>query len=278
MHLRWTDRPHLEQPVIIAAWEGWNDAGDAATSAAAFLARHWDAEPFADIDPEEFYDFTVSRPEVEIIDGDQRQIVFPSNTFSAGTTGSGLPVIVLEAVEPQLKWRTYCAQVVEVARQTDARLVLTFGALLAEVAHSRPVAVYGTAYDPAVIEALGLETSTYEGPTGIVGMIHNECAAAGVNSASLWAAVPSYVSGAPSPKAALALVEHGCALLGTSVPTTELEIASAAYERQVTELVEDDDQTSTYVRSLEEMYDAEQRALGSTDDLLSEVERFLRDQ
>ena len=278
-HLRWSGRPTLGEPVLIAAFEGWNDAGESATTAVRFLKERWNAETFATIDPEEFYDFTTNRPLVNIDDSDRREIVWPGNVFSAMTDpDSGLDLIVLDGVEPQLKWRTYCEQVLDVARAYDVRLVLTLGALLADVAHTRPVSVFGTAYDDKVIEALDLEPSHYEGPTGIVGVLHAACRAADINSASLWAAVPTYVSGAPSPKGALALVERTAQILGLPVSTTELAIAATSYEKQVSELVADDDETMAYVQRLEEQYDRHEQALGSADDLVEEVERFLREQ
>lgn len=276
-HLRWSGRPAGEGPVLIAAFAGWNDAGDAATSAVAHLARHWNATTFAEVDPEEFYDFTVTRPLIRLDEG-TRRIDWPRNTFrwaQPATTGG---VVLLRGVEPQLRWRTFCAQVLEVAEALDCSMVLTLGALLAEVAHSRPTPVFGNAYDTALIERLSLEPSHYEGPTGIVGVLHAECADAGLDSASLWAAVPSYVPSAPSPKAALALVERATALLGASVPTMELTLEAAAYEHEIGELVAEDDSTAEYVRQLEEQHDQDEMAVQSADDMVEEVERFLREQ
>ncbi|MBV6508511.1 MAG: hypothetical protein JJLCMIEE_01575 [Acidimicrobiales bacterium] len=265
--------------MLIAAFEGWNDAGEAATTAIRFLKDRWHHEDFATIDPEDFYDFTTTRPLVTIDDESVREVVWPGNVFSAVTHPErSLDLIVLDGVEPQLRWRTYCDQVIDIARAYGVRLVLTLGALLADVAHTRPVSVFGTAYDDQVIEALDLEPSRYEGPTGIVGVLHSACRAADINSASLWAAVPTYVSGAPSPKGALALVERTTQMLDLPVSTTELTIAATSYERQVSELVADDEDTLAYVRRLEEQYDRNEHSVGSADDLVEEVERFLRDQ
>lgn len=264
--------------MLIAAFEGWNDAGDAATSAVSHLGRHWKAETFAWIDPEDFYDFTATRPHVRLTDGTSRSIDWPSNTFSwAAPEGTG-GVVLLRGVEPQLKWRTFCAQVLEVATTLGCSMVLTLGALLAEVAHSRSTAVFGNAYDSALIDRLSLEPSHYEGPTGIVGVLHAECADVGIDSASLWAAVPSYVPSAPSPKAALALVGRAADLLGTNVPTMELTLEAAAYEHEITELVREDEATAEYVRQLEEQHDQNELAVRSADDMVEEVERYLRDQ
>jgi proteasome assembly chaperone (PAC2) family protein len=273
-HLRWHFRPELDRPVLVVAFEGWNDAGDAASSTVRWFGDRWDATPFADIDPEVFYDFTSTRPEVRIED-DARVIDWPSNEFSVATLpGSERDLILLHGVEPQLRWRTFTDIVIEVARSLDAVMVVTLGALLAEVPHSRPVHVAGSAYDEAVVTRLGLAPSQYQGPTGITGVLHDRCHAAGIESASLWANVPTYVPGAPSPKATLALVEKTAELLGEAVITTDLEIASASYERQINELVDDDEETQAYVAGLEQRHD---EALRADTDIVEEVERFLRE-
>lgn len=278
--LRWSARPRLRRPVMVCAFEGWNDAGDAASFATRYLAERWGTRPFAEVDPEEHFDFTTTRPRVQLVDGHQREIVWPSIELSAGSIpGTDRDVILLEGSEPQLRWRTFCEQVIEVATTYEVELVVTLGALLAEVPHSRPVSVIGTAVDDDLIERLGLGRSSYEGPTGIVGVLQDACARAGLPAASLWAAVPTYVPGAPSPKAALALIERLGGLLDVGVVTTDLEIATAEYERQIDELVDEDDETADYVAALEARFDA-----GETDDddltdassLVEEVERFLR--
>jgi len=261
---------------VVVAFEGWNDAGDAASSAVRWFSDRWDATPFADIDPEVFYDFTSTRPEVRIED-DVRVIDWPSNEFSSTSLpGSGRHVVFLHGVEPQLRWRTFADQVLEVAEALDASMVVTLGALLAEVPHSRPVGVVGTAYDEDVVARLGLTPSQYQGPTGIVGVLHDRCRTAGIESASLWATVPTYVPGAPSPKATLALVEKTAELLGEGVITTDLEIAAASYERQIDELVDDDEETQAYVAALEQHHD-EQLKVPEPGELAEEVERFLRE-
>jgi len=276
-HVRWTSHPQLHRPVLIAAFEGWNDAGDASSNAVRWLHERWDAEPFAHIDPEEFFDFSATRPRVRLDEGLQREIVWPAFEFSTATVpGTDTDVVLLLGTEPQLRWRTFCEQVVSVASACEARLAITLGALLADVSHAAPVSVIGTAYDPDVVERLGLTQSSYEGPTGIVGVLHDALARAGVASASLWAAVPSYVPSAPSPKAQLALVERTAGLLDVGLVTTDLEIAAASYERQVTELVEADDDTAAYVRHLEEAQEEEQDV--DPADFVAEVERYLRDQ
>jgi proteasome assembly chaperone (PAC2) family protein len=264
---------------MICAFEGWNDAGDASSYAARYLAERWALRPFADIDPEDYFDFTTTRPQVRLEDGHQREIVWPANELAAGgVPGTDRDVVILTGTEPQLRWRTFCDQITEVATTLEVDLVITLGALLAEVPHSRPVSVIGTAVDQDLIDRLGLTRSTYEGPTGIVGVLQDACARAELSAASLWAAVPTYVPGAPSPKAALALVQRTCALLDVSVVATDLEIATAAYERQIDELVDEDEETADYVTSLEARFDdgAIDDELTDVSSLVEEVERFLR--
>lgn len=285
--VRWDSEPRLRRPVMLAAFEGWNDAGDAASTAARYLRDRWQARPFAAIDPEDFYDFSTTRPEVRLVDGVTREIVWPTNELSAAALGgSDHDVVVLLGVEPQLRWRTFCGEIVEVARRLGVELVVTLGALLADVAHTAPVQVTGAAADPTMAARLGLQRSRYEGPTGIVGVLHDACRHAGLPSASLWAAVPHYVAGTPSPKAALALVARAAALVGVPVATADLEIAAAAYERQVSEVVASDEEIAAYVHQLEERQLEERQLeeaahgdeeLPSGEVLAAELERFLRE-
>lgn len=287
--LTWEHRPKLRRPVLVIAFEGWNDAGDGASAAAAYLARRFNAVRFATIDPEEFYDFTSTRPEVRLEDGVTRTIEWPENVFSASPLGStGRDVVFLRGTEPQLRWRTFAGLVVEVAHAMEVELVVGLGALLAEVAHTRPVRVTGTAADRALVDRLGLRPSRYEGPTGILGVLGDAFHHAGIPSASLWASVPAYVGQTPSPKAALALVSRLTDLLDFTVPTVDLDVAAAAYERQVNEVVAGDEDAIAYVQSLEEVDDAEDEdddeggsdelELPGGDALAAEVERYLREQ
>jgi proteasome assembly chaperone (PAC2) family protein len=280
-HLRWSRRPQLYRPVMLVAFGGWSDAGDAATTAVRYLGDAWGAESFASLDPEHFYDFSATRPLVQFDDADEREVVWPDNTFAAARVeGADLDVITLVGVEPQLRWRTFCEQVVGVARLFDARLLVTFGALLAEVPHARPVSIFGVGHENEVAQRLGLLPSRYEGPTGITGVLQTAARDAGIAAASLWAAVPTYVPAAPSPKAALALVERAGRLLSIEPDTDELRSAATAYENEVSELVDDDDETSEYVRQLELRYDAEEPRLLAEDAprLVEDIERFLRGQ
>jgi proteasome assembly chaperone (PAC2) family protein len=281
--VRWEQRPKLRRPIVVAAFEGWNDAGDAATTAVRYLARSWAAKPFASIDPEDFYDFTAVRPLVRLVDGITRQIDWPSNELSAAAVpGSNHDAVLLSGVEPQLKWRTFCGAILDVATEVRAELVVTLGALLADVPHTRPVRVTGAAHDPELAGRLGLVRSRYEGPTGIVGVLHDACRSARVPSASLWAGVPHYVHQVASPKAALALVERSAALLGIELSPIELRKSAADYEREISERVADDAEAAAYVAQLERADDAERVTAGDevvadADSLADEVERFLRD-
>ncbi|MDZ7679517.1 MAG: PAC2 family protein [Acidimicrobiales bacterium] len=278
-HLVWHDRPPLARPVLIAAFEGWSDAGDAATSAVEFLADQWDARPVASIDAEEFFDFTATRPRVEVDGAGQRQIIWPTNEVSAvSVPGPDTDVLLMLGTEPQLRWKTFCRQVTDVAAALDVSMVVTLGALLAEVPHTRPTSVMGSTTDPGLAERFGLRASRYQGPTGITGVLHWACRDAGVPSASVWAAVPSYVPGAPSPKAALALVLRVGAMLDSSPEIGDLELASLSYEQQLDELVREDEETMAYVTQLEERFDDEDDDFPTGVSLVEEVERFLRDQ
>ena len=277
--MRWDERPRLRHPILIAAFEGWNDAAEAATTAARYLRDRWGARPFASLDPEEFYDFSSTRPQVKLAEGFTRQIVWPSNQLSAAILPSeDHDVVLLIGTEPQLRWRTFCAELVGVAQELGVELVVSLGALLADVAHTRPVKVTGSAANPELVQELGLQRSRYEGPTGIVGVLHDAFAKAGIRSASLWAAVPHYVAGTPSPKAALALVERAARLLEVRVVAADLAQLAVDYERQVTEVVEADEDVSAYVNRLEETNDDEGMELASGEELAAELQRFLREQ
>ncbi|MGH2700371.1 MAG: PAC2 family protein [Actinomycetota bacterium] len=276
----------LRRPILIAAFRGWNDAGDAASFAASHLGRVWSATEFASIDPEEFYDFQAVRPQVELVDGLTRKVTWPSNEFMAAELSSAAQdVIVLVGTEPNLRWRTFSNLIVEVAKAHEVGLVLTLGALLADVPHSRPVPITGTAVDPELIKRLSLQRSRYEGPTGIVGVLHEAFAKADIDSASLWAAVPHYLAVSPNPKAALALVERATRLVGAAAEIDDLQRASMVYEERVTEMVAGDEDVQDYVKMLEDRSDEQQdleemdpSQMPSGDDIAAELERFLRDK
>ncbi|CAN5591571.1 PAC2 family protein [soil metagenome] len=275
----------LRDPVLVAAFRGWNDAGDAASFAAIHLGRVWSAEKMISIDPEEFYDFQAVRPQVELADGLTRRIIWPANEFwAARLEGKERDVILLVGTEPNTRWRTFSRLVVDIAARHSVGLVVTLGALLADVPHSRPVQITGTAADVELVERLGLQRSRYEGPTGIVGVLHDTFAAAGIDSASLWAAVPHYLAVTPNPKAALALVEKAAHLVGADADVSQLKNATAAYEQQVTKIVAADEDVEAYVRLLEERTDEvtleemDPSKLPSGEALAAEVETFLRNK
>ncbi|HUQ39254.1 MAG TPA: PAC2 family protein [Acidimicrobiales bacterium] len=279
--LHWDHHPQLRRPVLIAAFEGWADAGDAASAAAGYLATTWGARPFASLDPEEFYDFTETRPRVRLDEEGRRQIDWPANTFAAASApGSAHDVIVLQGVEPQLKWRAFTGLIVEVVQSLRVELVLSLGALLADVPHTRPVRVTGTSADDGLAAKLELQRSRYQGPTGIVSVLHDALARSGTPSASLWAAVPHYISETPSPKATLALVRRTADVLGAGIDASDLEIAAASYERQVSEVVAADDDVAAYVSRLEEAAEEDDElplVPADGDSLAAEVEEFLRE-
>jgi hypothetical protein len=271
---------------MIAAFEGWSDAGDASSLAARYLSESWPVRRFATIDPEEFFDFTATRPEVHMADGGvRRRIEWPETLLLAGPIpGAGRDVIILRGVEPQLRWRAFCDSVLGVASVLGAQMMLTLGALLADVPHTRPVPIAGAAYEPSLATRLGLDISRYEGETGIVGVLHDACSRAGLPSAGLWASVPHYVHQVSSPKAALALVERTAGLVGTRLDPVELRAAGEVYVRQVNERVADDEDAAAYVAQLEEAADrlaaetpTKDIVLPSADSLAAEAERFLRD-
>jgi proteasome assembly chaperone (PAC2) family protein len=279
----------LRRPVLITAFSGWNDAAEAATTAARYLATSFQAEKFAEIDPEEFYHFGLSRPYVRYKSGSEteREIVWPTTEFSvARAAGLSRDLIVAVAIEPHLKWRTYCANVLELARRCEATLVLTLGALLAEVPHTRPVRISGSASDPELAAQLGVRPSRYEGPTGIVGVLNTSCREQGLAIASVWANVPHYVSGIENPKAALALVQRTLALLNLQADLGDLEEASRQYDQNLAEIVAQNAKIKAYVAKLESRDAAEEQpaepAQGSdlppASELVEEIEQFLRQQ
>jgi len=282
--LRVAKRPALTRPVLIAAFKGWNDGGQAATVAAGFLARQWEAERFADIDPEGFVDFQAVRPTVSLDEGTTRRVEWPENVFlHAAIPGLDRDAVILLGVEPNYRWRAFTDLVTGLAADLGVELVVTLGALLADVPHTRPAPVTGAATDPKLVEELGLQLSRYEGPTGIVGVLHDACRRREIRSVSLWSAVPHYVSLVPSPRAAKALCERLAALLDVSVDVAELAEAETAYAVQVSEAVASDAETAAYVEELERRADTidlftEAGDLPTGDALAAELTRFLRER
>jgi proteasome assembly chaperone (PAC2) family protein len=278
--LRVVHRPRLERPVLIAAFRGWNDGGQGASLAGGYLAREWQAERFAEIDPENFYDFQATRPLVSLEDGETRTIDWPENAFYfARPRELGRDAILLLGIEPNLRWRTFSSLIVDFAQDLGVEMVVTLGALLADVPHTRPSPVTGSGTDKKLVDELGLSTSRYEGPTGVVGILHDACNRAGIASVSLWAAVPHYVQLTPSPRAAQALCERLATLLGGRIDVSELRRAGRGYVEQVSEAVAGDAETAAYVEELEQRSDSLDPAdLPSGDALAAELTRYLRER
>jgi proteasome assembly chaperone (PAC2) family protein len=277
----------LRRPILIAAFSGWNDAAESATTAARYLATTFNARKFAEIDPEEFYHFGLSRPTVRFKAGSEteREVIWPATEFSIAQPDSlDRDLIVGVATEPHLKWKTYCGAIIELAHRCEATLVLTLGALLAEVAHTRPVRLSGGAADPELARLLGIKPTRYEGPTGIVGVLSTACREAGLPTATLWANVPHYISGIENPKAALALVRRVLLLLHASADLSDLEDAGKQFDQNLTEIVAQNEKIATYIRKLEsreveeEAGPADPGELPPAAELVEEIEQFLRQQ
>jgi proteasome assembly chaperone (PAC2) family protein len=279
----------FRRPILLMAFTGWNDAAEAATTAARYVGSSLGSDRLADIDPEEFYHFGLTRPSVRFKTGSttEREIVWPVTEFSIAQSAD-LPrdVIVGVAPEPHLRWRAYCDTVMSVVRLCEVSLVLTFGALLAEVPHTRPVRLVGTASDPELAARLGIRPTRYEGPTGIVGVLNTVCRDRGVPTASLWANVPHYISGIENPKASLVLVKRFLALLGTELDLSDLEEAGRQFDRNLAEIVRQNSKIAGYVAKLEskDVDEEEQSAASGESDLppaselVAEIEQFLRQQ
>jgi proteasome assembly chaperone (PAC2) family protein len=279
----WQERPALRAPVMVCSFKGWNDAGEAASAALSFIRGSFDAAEVGHIDPEEFYDFTAVRPTVRLTEGRTREIDWPRNAISAAAIpGAESDLVMLEGVEPSVRWRRFSDSVLAAVRELDVRMVVTLGALLADVPHTRPVSITGIGSDD-VVDRLGFERTSYEGPTGIVGVLHHALAGAGVATASLWASVPHYVAASPNPKVALALVRAFEGAAGLAVDAGELESAADDYERQVSAAVASDPEVKAFVERLETAMDEVQAenppdegSLPSADTIARDFQRFLR--
>jgi proteasome assembly chaperone (PAC2) family protein len=289
--LVWDQHPQLRDPLLVAAFEGWNDAGDAATAAAEWLVQRSNGERFASVDPDEHVDYQSRRPRVELVNGVTRAIQWPAHEYFAGSFGDR-DLVVLRAVEPNIRWKEYCSTVISVASEVGAELVVTFGALLGDVPHTRRVRVTGTSTDPELVDRLGLVPSRYEGPTGIVGVLNDACREQGVQSVSLWAPVPHYVATPPNPPATRALLERFGTLADLPLELDGMEQLVDIWRAQVERAIADNDEVKTYVRELEariDAQDAEEQGVvleggeldtGELDagEFVDEVERFLREQ
>jgi proteasome assembly chaperone (PAC2) family protein len=266
----------------VCAFSGWNDAASAATTALEAVAVSLEAQVVARVDPEEFFDFQANRPTIRLSEGQARQIDWPSNTLLAAPAASAeRDLVVLSGTEPSLRWRTFSELIAGAAERLDVKMVVTLGALIADVAHTRPVPITGLASDPELVERLGLDRSSYEGPTGIVGVVHDACNVRGIESASLWAAIPHYVAAVPNPKAALALLRRLEGLTGVAVDASELEDAMGRFEEQVDRAVASNPEIEELVRRLEEEQTDEDERLTpgdvpSGDTIARDFQRFLR--
>jgi proteasome assembly chaperone (PAC2) family protein len=278
--LTYQSRPELRAPVVIAAFEGWSDAGDAATSAVRYLNGKWDGTAFATIDPEEFFDFQAHRPLVRLNAEGIREITWPETEFTyAKIAAANRDAVLLRGVEPSMRWRTFTGHVVEVARDVGAEFVIGLGALYAGRPHTRPVRVTGAATTPELAERYGLQQPRYEGPTGILGVLADACRHAEIPALTFWSWVPHYLQGSPSPTAALALVQRLRALLEMDIDLADLEGRSRAHEARIAEAVRLDPEVAATVEELERQSDAEEPdEIPSPDELAAEVERFLRNQ
>jgi predicted ATP-grasp superfamily ATP-dependent carboligase len=265
--------PDLRSPRMVAAFKGWNDAGGAASLAAGYLRSVTDAERFAVIDSEPFIDYQQTRPTVHMVDGDVRRVEWPVTEVFASSEHD---LLIVLGTEPNMRWRSFSDAIVEVARRYRSELVITMGALLADTPHTRPVPVSASASDPELMTRHGLARSTYEGPTGIVGVLHDSCSRAGLVSASLWAATPHYISAAPNPQAALALLERLSELAGTPAGSAELQRAASEYQLRVASAIADDPDVAGYVEQLEQAADRDDPPTG--DELAADFERYLREQ
>ncbi|MDQ1632579.1 MAG: hypothetical protein QOJ32_1907 [Frankiaceae bacterium] len=267
----------LRAPMMIAAFEGWNDAADAATAAVEHLETVFSAHPVGAVDPDDYYDFQVNRPTVGIVEDDTRRISWPTTRISvARLPQSRRDLVLVRGLEPNMRWRGFCSELVEAVHALGVDLVATMGALLADTPHTRPVPVSGTASDPATASKLNLDPSRYEGPTGIVGVFQEACTSADVPAVSFWAAVPHYVAQPPCPKATLALLRRVEDLLDVAIPLDDLVERSRSWERQVDELAAGDSDVADYVRSLESREPEDALPEASGDAIAAEFERYLR--
>lgn len=269
--------PELVKPVLVTAFEGWNDAGEAATAAIEHMESAWEAQPMAALDPDDYYDFQVNRPTVESVDDGTRRITWPTTRASyARVPGCDHDIVLLRGIEPNMRWRGFCSELIGFAHELGIERVVSLGALLADAPHTRPVPVTGVASDEGMVRSLNLEPSRYEGPTGIVGVLQDACLRSELPAVSLWAAVPHYVAQTQCPKATLALLRHVEDVLGITIPLDELPEQARAWEHGVDELAAQDDEVAEYVRTLERQKDETTLPEASGEAIAKEFERYLR--
>ena len=272
--------PELTDPILVAAFEGWNDAGDAASGAIEHLELVWDAQPLVEIGADDYYDFQVNRPMVSLVDGVTRRITWPTTRFSwCRPPGAEFDLVLVRGIEPNMRWRAFCGELLGIIGELEVRTVVTLGALLSDSPHTRPTQVSGTAYDADSAARYGLERSSYEGPTGIVGVLQDACVGIGIPAISFWAGVPHYVSQPPNPKATLALLHSVEEVLDLPVPLGELPQQADEWQKLVDEMAAEDEEVSEYIRNLEERDDEIDRSeltATSGEAIAREFERYLR--
>lgn len=278
----WSDADVPRGPTMIVSFQGWNDAGSAASAAVSFLGQNGDRRKIAEINPENFFDFQSHRPQISVLTGEVRFVEWPRNVFYEAEV-DGLPggALLLEGEEPSMRWQTFCDSIVSVAKECEVSTIVMLGALLADVPHTRQTAINCISTDDEMVEGLGFRVANYEGPTGITGVLQHACSKAGFKTVSLWASVPHYVAATPNPPAALALVRAFEAVTGSMIDSTELETAADRFREQVSAAVAQDDEISGYVRTLEENADAdedEDSPIPSGDAIAKEIQRYLRQQ
>ncbi len=278
----WSDASIPDGPIMVVSFQGWNDAGNAASAAVGYLGQTGERTKIAEIDPEPFFDFQSHRPQISVHDGEVRFVEWPRNAFyTAEVEGLGGGVLLMEGEEPSMNWQTFCDAIVHVAHECDVSTVVMLGSLLADVPHTRAAIINAISDDEKVTHELGFRAANYEGPTGITGVLQHACNKAGLHTVSLWASVPHYVAATPNPPAALALVRAFEAVTGAIVDIAELESAAERFRDQVSAAVAQDEEISGYVRTLEENADAEDESetpIPSGDAIAKEIQRFLRQQ
>jgi proteasome assembly chaperone (PAC2) family protein len=279
------DPPQLRSPVLVASFSGWNDAASSASTALEAVTDSLETELIARIDPEEFFDFQANRPQISLTAGRVHDVEWPSNLVIAGRApGAERDLLLINGTEPSTRWRTFCESLITIARRCEVESVVTFGSLIADVAHTRPVPITGMATDDELVARLGFEDATYEGPTGVLGVLHHACKEAGLSAASLWAAVPHYAAAVPNPKAGLALLRRLEGLIGIAIDASELEAASTSFEEQVSKAVAANPEINEMVERLEAQQDEVARFTDETGDVPSgdaiarDFQRFLRQQ
>ena len=283
--------PELDRPNVIAAFSGWNDAGQSATTSVRYLIDTWKAQSFAHLDPEDYYSFTDTRPTIRIVNGTERELAWPKNEFYAFGGGPSSPAAVLMlGVEPNLKWRSYCGEIVRLARSLGARRLVTLGSLVTDAVHTRPVPLTGFSTDDGVQSKLAsrnIGRSSYEGPTGVVGVLHDAARRAEIPTASVWAATPYYLGSTPNPKTAFGLLDALDEALELHLNLSELRIVAEEFERQVSLAVRDNDEIQKQIRALEERYDAQggpqlaqqpPAELPEAGSIIADIETLLREQ